>query len=123
MLIYGKEDPDACHVLSLGEEDQRVLVELLGGTQIVERLASIQYSVEGLAIDWISVPDSSKLVGRTIAHTQLRTRTGVSVVAVLRDEATFASPDPEFAFAADDVAVVVGTPEGIRSATTYFQEE
>ncbi len=123
LLIYKKDDPDACRVVQLGDEDLRVLVELLGGTQIVERVANLQYAVEGLAIDWLSLPARSSTVGKTLGSTELRTRTGVSVVAVLRGETTYPSPEPDFEFAADDVAVVVGTPEGIRSATAYFQEE
>ena len=72
-----------------------------GGTQIVERLGSLQYSVEGLAIDWLSVPAASIRVGKTLGSSEMRTRTGVSIVAVLRGEVTFPSPEPDFVFEAD----------------------
>jgi TrkA domain protein len=123
LLIYKKDDPDACQVIQLDHDDLRVLVEVLGGTQIVERLASIQYAVEGLAIDWISVPPDVGTVGQSLGSTELRTRTGVSVVAVLRGETTYPSPEPDFVFEAEDVAVVVGTGEGIEKATSYFRDE
>lgn len=124
LLIYGKDDPDACaHTLRLEGDDLRVLVELMGGTQIVERLASLQYSVEGLAIDWLSIPAMSARAEKTLGSTEMRTRTGVSIVAVLRGETTFASPEPDFVFAADDIAVVIGTAEGILQATAILQEE
>ena len=123
LLIYKKDDPDACQAIRLDHDDLRVLVEVLGGTQIVERLASIQYAVEGLAIDWISVPPGVETIGQSLGSTELRTRTGVSVVAVLRGEMTFPSPEPDFVFEAEDVAVVVGTGEGIRKATSYFRDE
>ena len=123
LLIYGDDDPDACaHTLKLEGDDLRVLVELFGGTQIVERLGSLQYSVEGLAIDWLSVPAASIRVGKTLGSSEMRTRTGVSIVAVLRGEVTFPSPEPDFVFEADDVAVVAGTPEGILDATAILQE-
>jgi K+/H+ antiporter YhaU regulatory subunit KhtT len=31
----------------------------------------------------------------------------------MRDLETFPSPEPDFVFSADDVAVAIGTPEGI----------
>jgi TrkA domain protein len=124
LLIYKKDDPDACsQTLRLEDEDVRVLVELLGGTQIVERLENLQYSVEGLAIDWLTIPAGSGRVGKTLGSTEMRTRTGVSIVAILRGETTFPSPEPDFVFEADDVAVVAGTPEAIVEATAILQEE
>ena len=124
LLIYASDDPDACaHTLRLDGDELHVLVELLGGSQIVERLESLRYSVEGLAIDWLSVPSGSSQVGKTLGSTRMRTRTGVSIVAVLRGEQTFPSPEPSFVFEADDVAVVAGTPEGIVDATAILQEE
>ncbi len=124
LLVYGKDDPDACvSTLRLEGDDLRVLVELLGGTQIVERLESLQYSVEGLAIDWLQIPAASVRVGNTLGSTEMRTRTGVSIVAVLRGMTTFPSPEPDFVFEADDVAVVAGTPEAIQQATVILQQE
>jgi len=124
LLIYGQDDPDACaHTLRLEGDNLRVLVELLGGTQIVERLANLQYSVEGLAIDWLSLPANSASIGTTLGSTAMRTRTGVSIVAVLRGEATIPSPEPDLVFEAHDVAVVVGTPEGILQADAILQQE
>ena len=123
LLIYREDDPDACErTVSLEGDDLRVLVELLGGTHIVERVAGLQYSVEGLAIDWLSVPASSIRVGKTLGSTEMRSRTGVSIVAVLRGEETIPSPEPDFVFEADDVAVVAGTPDGIVEAAALLQE-
>lgn len=124
LLIFGKDDPDACaYRLRLEGDDLHALVELLGGTQIVERLEGLQQSVEGLAIDWLSIPAGSVWVGERLAATEMRTRTGVSIVAVLRGEEAIPSPGPDFVFAAEDLAVVTGTPEGIVKATAILQEE
>jgi TrkA domain protein len=80
----------------------------------------LQHQVEGLAIDWIELPPSSAFVDRTIADAEVRSRTGVSIVAVLRGEEAHAAPGPDFRFAAGDTAVVVGTPEGIATATSLL---
>ena len=46
-----------------------------------------------------------------------RTRTGVSVVAVIRGEQGFPAPGPDFVLEPKDTLVVVGTAEGINGAT------
>ncbi|MGF1598955.1 MAG: cation:proton antiporter regulatory subunit [Acidimicrobiales bacterium] len=114
LLVYDADDPDVCTtVMSLSAEDTRTLAELLGATRVSEVTAAVQQEIEGLSIDWLRVPSGSGFVGKTIADGMIRTTTGVSIVAVIRGGDTFAAPEPEFVFAAGDVAVAVGTPAGL----------
>jgi TrkA domain protein len=53
-------------------------------------------------------------VGSTIADGRFRTRTGASVIAVLRGATTIPAPEPNFVFASGDVVVGVGTSEGLN---------
>ncbi|TDC72871.1 TrkA C-terminal domain-containing protein, partial [Actinomadura sp. 7K507] len=46
-----------------------------------------------------------------------RTRTGASIVAVVRNGQVIASPRPDFVFTADDIVVAVGTGEGTDAVT------
>jgi TrkA domain protein len=116
LLVYDHDDPDtAAEVIQLTEEESDTLAELLGAARIVGRLGRLQQRVEGLAIDWLPITAGSPYATGTIADTQARTRTGVSIVAVLRGTAATPAPGPEFGFAAGDTAVVVGTPNGIRA--------
>ena len=113
LLIYGREDPDACRaVLRLGPDDTHTLVDLLGGSEVNKELAAMQ-QLEGLTIDWLPIPATSPWVGRSLREAAVRSITGVSVVAVVRGEATIPAPEADFTLAADDIAVVVGPPEGI----------
>jgi TrkA domain protein len=48
----------------------------------------------------------------------IRTRNGVSIVAVIRNARTIPSPEAEFVLSAGDVAVAVGTPAGINEVRT-----
>ncbi len=52
---------------------------------------------------------------------RIRTRTGVSVIAVLRGEQAHPAPGPEFRMEAGDVLVVIGTADGIGSADTLLR--
>lgn len=118
LLIYDRGDPDSCRdVVRLDEDEGHVLAEALGGSQVAESLGTmLQQSVEGLTIDWLSVGSSWECAGRTVAETELRARTGVTIVAVVRDGETVASPGPDFRIEAGDTLVVVGTPDGINAA-------
>lgn len=112
--IYDRADPDACTtVLHLSSDDTRTLAELLGASHVSETVAAVQQKLEGLAIDWIKVPAGSAYIGTTIAEGEFRTRTGSSIVAVVRDGTTVPAPGPEHRFEAADVLVAVGTTEGL----------
>jgi TrkA domain protein len=47
---------------------------------------------------------------------RVRTRTGASIVAVVREGRVHASPGPEFPLAGGDVVVLVGSPEAAAGA-------
>lgn len=115
VLAYDPDDPDVGHtVLQLGTDDARTMSELLGGTQVSEMLGAVQQRIEGLALDWVEVPDGSGMVDRSIGEGDLRARTGAYVVAVIRDGRTEPAPGPDFRFAAGDVVVTTGTPPGLE---------
>lgn len=114
LLVYHRHDPDTSStVLRLSPDDTRTLTEVLGGSQVTEAVTQVQQRLEGLAIEWMTVPPASPAVGATIAEGQFRTRTGASIVAVIRGDATIPAPGPEHEFAGGDVAVAVGTPDGL----------
>ena len=118
LLIYAEDDPDrSAETLHLDPDDSHALVELLGGSQITPALLDVQQRVEGLAIDWLHIGHDWVAAGHRIASTQLRQRTGVSIVAILRGSETRPSPGPSEVLQADDTIVVVGTPEGIDAAS------
>ena len=55
------------------------------------------------------------LIGTTIGDGQFRTKTGSSIVAVIRAATPTPAPGPEFEFRGRDVAVAVGTVEGLAT--------
>lgn len=66
---------------------------------------------QALAIDEILVVENSTAAGRTLAQLDLGSKTGVTVLAVLRDGATTATPRGDFALAVGDHLLVLGTDE------------
>ncbi|MGH3389914.1 MAG: cation:proton antiporter regulatory subunit [Actinomadura sp.] len=93
LLVYDKEDPDTC-VLTVGltVPEANALAELLGTARIVERLTDLHRQVAGLVSEQIPITSGSPYDGRPLGDTQARTRTGASIVAVVRDGEVVASP-------------------------------
>jgi TrkA domain protein len=115
ILVYDRDDPDACStIVSLSSNDTRTLSELLGASRVTETVAAaVQQEVEGLGIEWITLPDGSFAAGTTIGDGEYRTRTGASVVAVLRGDESIPAPGPDFRFEVGDVVVATGTNDGL----------
>ena len=116
ILVYDRDDPDACSErMRLSRSDTQTLSELLGAGRVTETVSAVQQQIEGLAIEWVDLGTRSPFIGRTIADGQLRTRTGASVVAVIRGDTTVPAPQPDLAFESGDVVVAVGTDEGLAT--------
>lgn len=113
LLLYGERDPDACVAqVPMTADEAEALAEILGAPRIIERLAALHRQVEGLVSEEITVPHGSAFDGRPLGDTQARSRTGASIVAVIRGSEVIASPGPDFRFAGGDVVVVIGTAQG-----------
>ena len=108
-------------VLGLAPDDARTLAELLGATRVAQQLAELQQRIEGLVIDWLPVRDDSPYVARTIGDARLRTRTGVSVVAIVRGENAVPAPGPDERLESGDYLVVVGTARGVEQAVEVLR--
>jgi TrkA domain protein len=116
LFLCAADDPDSARVsVELSEEEAHALIDVLGGSQIVETLGVLRQQVEGLGIDWLTIGPASPYAGKTIGEGHMRTRTGASVVAVLRGAEAHPAPGPEFRFDSGDTLVVVGTPTGIEA--------
>jgi TrkA domain protein len=115
LFVCRADDPDVAVVnIKLSDDDSHALSEALGGSTVIENLTHLQQQVEGLAIDWLPVEERSPYAAGTIGDARIRTRTGVSVVAVIRREQAIPAPGPEFRLDPGDTLVVVGTPEGVQ---------
>ena len=101
------EEPDA--VIELDDEEARQLGAVLGGAyerpRIVEEL---EMALGELTIEWIKVPDGSPAIGRSLADCGFRARTGVTVIAILRQPEPISGAQPGDVIEEGDTLVVVG---------------
>jgi TrkA domain protein len=102
-------DEDPAVVLELHDDEARQLGALLGGAyerpKIVEDL---EMALGELHIEWIPVPEDSPAIGRTLAECRLRARTGVTVIAILREPEPVSGAQPEDVIERGDMLVGVG---------------
>jgi TrkA domain protein len=121
VFVADQDDPDCVAVsVSLAEGESHLLADLLGGTEIAREVTTAAQGVAGLAVDWVEVSDLP--VGVTIGGLQVRSRTGASIVAVLRGSEPHPAPGPDFVLAEGDVVLVVGTAAGVREARSLLRE-
>ena len=121
IALYDQEDPDSCRgTIELSEGDASKVAELLGGTNITARLEELKHDVEGLAIEWVTIPDAGGLSGKTIGQGQIRSETSASVVAVIRGETAFPGPEPTFVFSPGDTVLVMGSALAVRQASSIL---
>ena len=118
LVVYDVDDPDATVAsVRLTDEEADALGQVLGASLVLSQLAGLREQAVGLLTEQVYLPAGSPFVGRKLGETRARTRTGASIVAVLREGEVMASPGPSFVFAANDVVVVVGTRQGVHGVS------
>jgi TrkA domain protein len=115
-VVYETDDPDAVGFrLDMNPDEAATLAELLDNQSVTHHVGAIEGLIEGLALDWLPLPDQFEPAA--IGALEIRSRTGATIVAVVRAHQPVPAPGPEFELRPRDTAVVVGTPEGIRATT------
>jgi TrkA domain protein len=123
LILSKADDPDATLAeLQLSTDEAGALANLLGAPQLVEQLSKEQRDLPGLRTGRLTVASGPRYDGRTLGATALRTRTGASVVAVMRAGQVHPSPSPDFMLTAGDLLVVVGTTEGLDGAAKILHK-
>ncbi|MCS7297817.1 MAG: cation:proton antiporter regulatory subunit [Bacteroidia bacterium] len=103
--------------IKLTEEEGREVAFILGGVRYqplpTDKVSLLLHEV---VMEWLPVEAQSKMDGRTLAELELRRRTGVSIIAILRESRTIPSPDPyKERIRAGDTLVAVGTRSQIET--------
>jgi TrkA domain protein len=104
-----RRDDEPAVVLQLEDDEARQLGAVLGGAyerpKIVEELEMV---FGELAIEWVEVPDDSPAIGKTLAECAFRARTGITVIAILREPEPVVGAQPNDRIQRGDTLVTVG---------------
>ncbi|MEX2210409.1 MAG: cation:proton antiporter regulatory subunit [Gaiellaceae bacterium] len=103
----GDDEPAA--VIQLDDDEARQLGAVLGGAyerpKIVEEL---EMALGELAIEWIPVPPGSPAIGKSLAEAAFRARTGITIIAILREPEPVTGAQPDDVIQEGDTLVTVG---------------
>lgn len=110
VVRYARDDPDQAEpIFHFTDEEADAVAQILGAPRIAELIRE----VPGLESGQVHIRAGSPFADRPLGDTRARTRTGASIVAIVRNEEVLASPGPSEMLHADDVLIVVGTEDGI----------
>lgn len=122
LIISRRDDPDACLAsLPLTDDEAATLGNLLGARQLVAQLTDEHRDLPGVNTRQFLIAEDSRFDGRELGDTKMRTKSSVSVVAVMRAGQVQASPTPDFTLMAGDLLVAVGTSEGLDAAAEILR--
>lgn len=110
-------DDRPCDVIKVDGQEAQQVSNLLGAPMVsAPAQETLDLLLGALEIEWVTLAVDTPLVGRTLGQSQLRKRTGASVVAIMREGRAIANPDVDTEFLADDTLLLIGTPEQTEAA-------
>ena len=108
-IYYARGARDTPVVVTLTDDEARQLGAALGGAwerpKIVEDL---ELALGELQIEWITVPNTSPFIGKTLAEARFRADLGITVIAILREPEPITGAMPIDTIERGDVLVTVG---------------
>lgn len=115
----GDFDDPVCDIV-LNEEEANQLGSVLMGAYFKPEQEKIkEVLLPNLAIEWVKVNENSPLANKSIAQSQVRKRTGVTVISIIRGDKSIINPLPEEVIYPGDELVLIGTREQIE----HFMKE
>jgi TrkA domain protein len=103
------DDDEPRAVIRLDDDEARGLGAVLGGAyerpKIVEDL---EMALGDLLIEWVMVPDDSPAIGKSLAELAFRARTGITIIAILREPEPITGAQPHDVVQQGDTLVTVG---------------
>jgi CPA2 family monovalent cation:H+ antiporter-2 len=79
--------------------------------------------VRNMNISAINIETNSPADGKSLSEIQLRSRTGVTLLAIKRNSSIIEHPNPDIIFQPNDTTYLLGNPEQINLAYELFNKE
>ncbi|HKU03672.1 MAG TPA: TrkA C-terminal domain-containing protein [Arthrobacter sp.] len=122
LIVSTWDDPDTCQAsIPLTSDEAATLGNLLGGMHLAMKLAEEHKDVPGIVTRQFSIAADSPFQNQPMGKASIRTRCGVSIVAIMREGEVLPSPGPDVVLHAGDLLVAVGTQEGLDSAADILR--
>jgi TrkA domain protein len=104
-----EDDDEPRVVLRLDDDEARQLGAVIGGAYERPKIVDdLEMALGELLIEWVPVPDTSPAIGHTLAECGFRARTGITVIAILREPEPVTGAQPSDVVQTGDTLVTVG---------------
>jgi TrkA domain protein len=105
-----EDEPD--FTIKLTDEEARQLGTILLGADY-QPVADdrVELLLKNIRIEWLNILPDSELANKKIIDSQIRTKTGVTIIGVQRGEKMIGSPDVNEVILPGDVLMVIGNRE------------
>ncbi|MFW5978169.1 MAG: cation:proton antiporter regulatory subunit [Halohasta sp.] len=119
------EDADADRFAELSESEAEALGSILEDVhfQPAEMDASSTMIGGDTVIEWYTIDEESPLARETLEDSNIREKTGVTVIAVERGPDAFPSPGPGFELDAGDTIVTIGRSDEQADLETLLSKD
>ena len=85
-------------------------------SQPVLELSALSEALGVASTETLFIDRKSPVIGKTLGELNVRNQTGATVITAIRDGNTEINPGPDFKFEAEDIIVLLGSPEQIEMA-------
>jgi len=122
-IYHYTDSADEPHVITLNDEEARQLGAIIGGVVYRPQLVKdLELALKDLVMEWVELPPTSPMVGLTVATCRIRSTTGSTIVAILRESGSLATPHPDEVLRANDTLVIIGRPETFEEINRLVAE-
>lgn len=90
---------------------QEYFISNLSQSKPYQTLSQFRSAEQQFDLEWVSIGPQSGLRDCTIGGAEIRKKTGVSVVGVLRDDTLEPNPGPQFRLQTSDLVAIIGSSE------------
>jgi TrkA domain protein len=125
--IYLMEDPDEDEpavIISLNDEEARKIGAIIAGSDYQpitdERMELL---VNNLYVEWLKVDPVSPLANSTIRESEIKDTFGVTIIGIQRGKDIIGSPNADEMILPNDLLMVVGRRDQIRSLDDLCGQE
>lgn len=105
------------------DETRELAAQLLGATYQPVDIEKIRMFKRQIIVDYIKVKEKSSLVNKTIEESDVRNKTGATIIGIVHGDDVIAIPETDTTLQPGDVLMSVGKEEQISSLADLCQGE
>lgn len=118
------ESEEADFAMDLTPEETRELAaQLLGATYQPVDIEKMRMFKRQIIVDYIKVKEQSSLVNKTIEESDIRNKTGATIIGIVHGDDVIAIPETDTTLQPGDVLMSVGKEEQISALTELCRGE